>query len=278
MLRHLHALSLAFVLTSPLSAGIVFEIETRDHEYSPARIERTTVYAEGLSLKMESTDGQRGNSDAMIFHGDRREMVVVDHERKSYMVIDRQFAANMAGQLNQMAGAVKGMLDNVSPEQRGVSPEQRGMLEQLATGRGPRTLQQARPTLQVSNTGQQGQVYGYPCLLFTVTRDGRKVRDVWVTHWNNINGGRELAATFDSMSEFVQEITSAFPVQTDAPMEDNAFATMKQMGGFPVATREYRADGRVESESALRSAQRQRVNLAELRPPSGYQPESMFSD
>lgn len=271
----LRLLALCFLLpvSSPLSAGVVFEIETQDHDFTPPQLERTTVYAEGLALKIDSSDRHRGNSDTMIFRGDRREMVVVDHERKSYMVIDRRFAANVAGQLNQMAGQVKGLLENVPAAQR-------AMLDQLMKNGGPpmqqRGQQPARPTLEVRTTRQQAKVYGYPCVHFTVTRGGRKVRDVWVTNWNNIYGGRELAATFDSMSEFVQELTSAFPVAADAPMDDNAFATMKQMGGFPVATREYRNDGTLESETALRSAEPRHINPADLQQPNGYQPETMF--
>ncbi len=253
----------------PAIAGVVFELETQDHASSPARLEQTTVYAEGTSLKIESREGQHGPSDTMIFLGDRREMIVVDHQKKTYMVIDQQFAANMAGQLGQMAGQMKGLLDSVPPEQR-------AMIEQMTKQRGPQAQLPARTPLQIRNVGNKSQVYGYPCVLFEVSRDGRKVRDVWVTNWNNIKGGRDLAATFDSMSEFVQELTSAFPIQADAPMQDNAFATMKQMGGFPVATREYRADGSLESETALRSAQPQRINPADLQPPAGYRPESMF--
>ena len=110
-----------------------------------------------------------------------------------------------------------------------------------------------------------------------MTRDGRKVRDVWVTDWNRISGGRELAATFDSMSEFFQELTSALPIQAETPIEDNVFATMKQLGGFPVATREYRADGSLESESALRSAEGTKHQpRRRFAAPQGYRPESMF--
>lgn len=257
------------LFTSPSVAGVVFVIETQDHDVSPPRLERTTVYAEGRSLKMDSSEDPRGNSDTMIFRGDRREMIVVDHQRQSYMVIDKQFVTNMAGQLGQMTGQMKGMLDKVPADQRAA-------IEQMMKQRGQQTQQLARPQVQVINTGKQAKVYGYDCVLFVVTRDGHKVRDVWVTQWNNISGGSDLAATFESMSEFMLELTSAFPGGASAPMQDNAFATIKQMGGFPVATREYRADGTVESESALRSAQSRRINLAEFQPPNGYRPESMF--
>lgn len=269
MRRQILALFLSLVVISPLSAGVVFEIETQDHDYSPAQLERTSVQAQGVLLKMESAQGQRGNADTVIYRGDRREMVVVDHTRQSYMVIDRQFVDTMVGQLGQAASQMPGMLDNVPPEQR-------AMFEQMAKQRLPAGQTQAKPIIQVSNTGQQSNVYGYPCTLFTVSRNGRKVRDVWVTNWNNINGAGNLAQSFASMSSFFQELTSALPAQANSPLEDNVFATMKELGGFPVATREYREDGSLKSESALRSAKQLSINPAVFEAPQGYRAESML--
>lgn len=265
---HVYGLLFLFV-SQTVIAGVVFEVETRDFGYSPPVTENSTVYAEGIALKMESRNGQQGESDEMIFRGDRREMMVVDHGRRTYMIIDQQFAAKMAGQVQQMAGQMQGMLNNVPPEQRAMMEQM--MNNQQAPGQMP-----AKPKVEVHNTGQRAKVYGYPCVLLTITQQGRKVRDVWVTNWNNIQGSRELAATFDSMSEFTQKLLASFPMQGESPMQDNAFMTIKQMGGFPVATREYRADGTVASETALRSASVQSINPAIFQPPAGYQADSMF--
>lgn len=260
---------LLLILTNQSLAGVVFEIETRDHSNGQPRTEQMTIYAEGAALRMETSAAQQQTGQAMIFRGDRREMMVVDHSRRSYLVIDQQFAAKMKGQMQQMAGQMQGMLDKVPAEQR-------AMMEQMMAGQGGQMASQQQAPTDVRSTGKQQQVYGYPCVLFTVSREGQKIRDVWVTNWNNIQGSRELIATFDSMSDFVGQLTAAFGAQANAPIADDAFATMKQMGGFPVATREYRPDGSVASESALRSAQVQRIDLAEFQAPNGYQPDSMF--
>lgn len=250
-------------------AGVVFEVETREFDYSPPRTEMSTIYAEALSLKMETGQQGGGKTDEMIFRGERREMVVVDHGNRSYMVIDKQFVTNMMGQLQQMAGQMQGVLDSVPPEQRALVDQM--MKNPQTQGRLP-----TRPKPVVRNTGKRATVYGYPCVLVTISRQGRKERDVWVTDWNNIKGSRELAATFDSMSDFTQELISAIPMQGQSPMRENAFMTIRQMGGFPVATREYRDDGSLESETALRSAKRLSINPSVFAPPAGYQADSMF--
>ncbi|MEM8946226.1 MAG: DUF4412 domain-containing protein [Planctomycetota bacterium] len=270
-MRYLFVATLAVAWGVPAEAGLEFSIETRDFDYSPPRVEQSKILAEGISLKMESNDGQSGLPDTVIYRGDRREMMVVDHQRRSYMVIDKQFAANMMRQLQQMSGQMQGMIDSIPADQR-------AMIQQMTQNQPQTGGQFARPQIDVRRVGTRAQVYGYPCTLYSVSRDGRKVRDVWVTNWNNIQGSRNLTTTFESMSQFTEELLSAFPVQAQqqAPMQDNALATISKMGGFPVASREYRIDGTVASESALRGATYRQIGLTELQPPTGYQQEPMF--
>ena len=57
---------------------------------------------------------------------------------------------------------------------------------------------------------------------------------------------------------------------------NNVFAQIRELGGFPVATREYTESGDLESESALRGAKRQQISPAAFDPPAGYQRQEMF--
>ncbi len=59
-------------LTAPAFAGVVFEIETKDHEQSPPRLETTTGYTDGCNLKMEILPGStatRNSSDTISKRG-----------------------------------------------------------------------------------------------------------------------------------------------------------------------------------------------------------------
>ena len=57
---------------------------------------------------------------------------------------------------------------------------------------------------------------------------------------------------------------------------DQAFVHMKEMGGFPVVTRDFTDDGSLESESSLHSARRQTLDPDAFEPPSGYKRQEMF--
>ena len=101
MKRLFNIVSAAVLATTPLFAGVVFEIETKDHDSSPPRTESIAMLVDGRNLKSEpGTSGKRSQM-TMIYRGDRREMVVVDHGKKNYFVMDQQMMKKMADQMSQ---------------------------------------------------------------------------------------------------------------------------------------------------------------------------------
>jgi hypothetical protein len=258
------------LLASPLVAGVVFEIETTDHDASPPKVESTQVQAEGKNLKMGIAPGDRGGrGGTVLFRGDRRELVVVDHDDKSYMVIDQEA-------LRQIGEQLAGVNDQIAEALKNVPEEQRAMVEKMMKERMP---QQAvkRPAIDVRKTGDRGEKNGYPCVKYEVLRDGRKIRELWVTDWGNVEGGDEVADSFRSMAEFMKQFLDQLPAG-GAPggLGDDVFSQLSELPGFPVVTRELDDDGSLESESSLRSSRRQALDPAEFEPPAGYKRRSMF--
>jgi hypothetical protein len=265
------AVSLVLINVLPVAAGVLFEIETQDHEQNPSRTYTSRVAVEGRRLTMDISPGQIGQKGgAMLFRGDSREMAIVNHDDKTFFVIDPATIKQLAGQVNQALGQMEEAL-------RSVPENQRAMVEQMMKERMPAQQPTQQAPVEVRAMNQKAEVYGYPCQLYEVRRDGRKIRDLWVTPWSNIDGGRELAPVFADLGEFQQELLAAMPkMGATGGMEDNSFSTMKQIDGFPVASRDYAEDGTVKSESALRSAKSVRVNPAAFAPPAGYQRQNML--
>ncbi len=274
MFRISCAIALILASVPPATAGFLFEIETKDHQQNPPRIVATRMAVEGRQFTMDiapSQSEQRGGT--LLFRGDRREMVFVNHDDKSYFVMDSQTIKQLAGQLNQALSQVQDALKNVPDEQRAFA-------EQMIQSRMPAQQPTKKAPPEVRRLNQTAEVYGFPCQLYEVRRDGRKIRDLWVTAWSNITGGRELAPVFADMGEFQQKLLDALPKLGDLPggIDDSPFTTMKQIEGFPVASRDYAEDGTVKSETALRNAKSHRLNPAAFAPPAGYQRQEMFRD
>lgn len=265
-------LGCAALMAGPVAAGVVFEIEVTDHEQSPTKSETIQMAFEGRHLKMGIASKGKGKQGEMIYRGDRREMVVVDHEDRSYHVMDKATVERIAGQVSLAMGQMQEALKNV-PE------DKRAMIEQMMKQRMPNQgAPLGRSKSELEKTGEKGTKNGYPCVRYNVFRDGRKIRELWVTDWDNVEGGSDVIDTFEDMVDFFREMLDAIPNmgQGGGGIGDNVFEHMKELGGFPVVTRDFDENGDLEGESELRSARRQRLDPAAFEPPSGYKRREMF--
>jgi hypothetical protein len=261
----------AVLLAAPAFAGVVYEIETKDHTSSPERVFDAEMVVEGRSLKMGVEGGKGGANNDMIFRGDRREMIVVDHDDRTYFVMDEATLKELAAKLNEVTAMMEQAMANV-PE------SQRAMVEKMMKQRMP---QQAAPRVasELRKTGDRDTINGYPCVRYELWRGGLRTSELWVTDWSNIEGGPETTEAFQEMSEFFKEMLDSIPqFAGGGGVADTAFEHMKEMNGFPVVTREFADDGSLERMVRLKSATRRTIDPAELEPPPGYKRKDMFKN
>lgn len=266
----LAAAALAVLMAAPAGAGVVYEIETTDHTSSSPRSVTQQVEIEGENLSMEIPADRREKGGVAIYRGDRREMVVVDHGEKAYFVIDKQAIAGIAGQVDTaMSQAMEAIKD--LPEAQRAQVEE--MMKQQMPGRVPDV-----PQSSLRRTGERADHAGYPCVKYEELRKGTKVRELWVTDWDNVEGGEETAKAFESMARFFSEAMEPLRKMggLGGAFDTSTFAHLTEIDGFPVVTREYSDDGTLESESTLRSATRRTLDPDDFEPPAGYKRRSMM--
>jgi hypothetical protein len=274
-MRKLAVSALIVLLAGPVLGGVVYEIEFTDHGQSPPKEENIEVAAEGRNLKMGIGMGGSDGEGTMIFRGgEQPEMIVIDHEKKSYFVMDREQIEEVAGQVNQAMAQMEEALKNV-PE------EQRAMVEQMMKKRMPKQQAPAGPSSELRKTGERGEKNGYPCVKYEVLRKGEIIGEMWVTEWKNVESSGEVQAVFGEMAEFFRSMLDSFSSMAGAggvadEMDSSFFGHMKDLGGFPVLTRNFQDDGSLEGESTLRSAKRQTIDPDAFEPPSGYKRQEMF--
>jgi len=260
---------LVLFLATRASAGVVLEIESQDRRLQ----ESATVLAlvDGKNLKMTITsDGDQKNSE-MIYRGESREMVVVDHGDKSYMVMDEAMIDSISEQMSGYEAKMREALKDVPPEQR-------AMMEQMMKGRMPAPAKApARPIVKFRNTGERDTKNGYPSVKYEATIEGRKTQEIWVTDWGNVEGGDDAVEAFLGMAEFFKQIRDSMPkFGTDEDSDDNPFEHMQELDGFPVLTYDYASDGSTASESSLRSSTQRAVAATEFEPPAAYKQREMM--
>jgi len=158
----------------------------------------------------------------MIFRGERREMIVVDHDDKSYMVIDEAMIDSISEQLSGYEAQMREALKDVPPEQR-------AMVEQMMKGRMPAPAKApARPKTELRNTGERDTKNGYPSVKYEATVDGRKTQEFWVTDWDNVEGGNDAVEAFQAMTDFLIQMRDSMPTfGVDEGAGDNPFEHMQ---------------------------------------------------
>jgi hypothetical protein len=250
---------------APLSPGVVFEIETTDHRRTPAEVSRNTMSVEGVLIRMNIAEGASARKGAVIFRGDRREMIALDHSEKTFTVIDAATLESLAGQLNAAAAQMEEMLKTV-PE------AQREEIRKMMKDRMPATKSAtARPELR--STGERGTHAGYATRRYDIMRGGRRTQELWVTDWNSIEGGAELKPALESLAGFLKSMTDSLaggPLGSVAEIGGSGYELVAELGAFPIVARTMDESGKVVEESKLLSSARRDLDPADFEPPKDY--------
>jgi hypothetical protein len=265
-------------LDKPLLAGVVLKVESKDYEEDPPKVEESAISVEGRNLKMKVISDSSG---ALIYRGDRQEMILVSDEEQSYYIMNRETMQQMGAQVNQQMQEVNEAMKDLPKEQQEMIAK---MMKEKGMGQpGAAAAPPAQSRSQVKKTADLQTINGYPCVKYEVFRDGSKIREHWVTAWDNVEGGNEIAGVFQEMAGFFQEMMQTFssssgmgdsPVQVDQSMFEN----LNELNGFPVASKDFAEDGSIENESVLNSADSQSIAPREFEPPANYKNRSMMGE
>jgi len=264
------AIAAILVFSGVAGAGVVYEIEVRQAEGEPAISEMSV---EGQLLRMGVNRGGAPSAIELVWRGDRREAVIINHEEQYYSVLDEEALTRLTGQLGQALGGVQEMLRNL-PE------SQRGMVEQMMKDKLPN---EALPqgALEVVRTDETQTHNGYPCVKYIINVDGLATRELWVTNWGRIKGGDQLGAVLEGMVEFFSGFLDSLGGMTGGipglgeQLNAGVITEMGELDGFPVVARGFDSAGDVIDEAVLRSVTERDLDPAAFEPPEGYRPRTL---
>jgi len=275
-IRALLALLGLLLASSPLDAGVVYRFESTGPGDST---EEVVILVDGPWLRIDQPiDGDR---HSLIFRGDLRRMIAVDHPDRTYVVVDPASVEALAGQLAAAQLEVERKIMQLPPEQRGVVV---GLL------RDRRETPVQRGEVEFRTLGEPTEEHGYPVVGYDLLYSGRKVHELWVTGWGNLPGGdgpiavfREAAGLYRQLADLVAEAAAKAP---DVDFEDADFLRLDRrlpldgfhrIKGFPVLVRSFGSgDGAAaERRTVLRSVTEEPIDDDGFAPPEGYRPRAM---
>ena len=265
-------LASALTLPLPALAGSVLVLEMKEYYEDPPVVSTIEISAEGNATRMEVATPGRAEAGGMIYRGDSGEMLALDHADESYYVLDEESMQRMGAQLS---GAMKQMQEALES----MPPEQRAMAEKMMKQHMPQEMTQPKqPPASLHATGREDTVNGFDCDHYEVRRDERLVRELCVTPWDEIPGGRDLAGSLLGMAGFFERMASTISEETGIAVmgdQQEIFGHLEELDGYPVLTREFDESGEVTSESVLQSAATEDLDPSLFEPPAGYREMSL---
>jgi hypothetical protein len=247
------------------AGGAVFRIEVEDIS-GGGEVEVTEMKVDGNRMR---TDSGGKDNVTMIFLGATDEMYIVNHDDKSYMVMDRETVENLA---NQMSAAMKQMEEAL----KNVPPEQREMVERMMKGKMqgmPSSEPRSEPV--VKSLGKSDSVNGVSCDWKEVSRDDVVELRACVSDWTGVQGGDELRQIALEMKDFTSALVDAMgSAGFGGSIAESPMTAMEMAGGFPLISENF-SKGKLTRRSRFQSAEEVAIPDDQFMPPSGYKKQDM---
>lgn len=267
---HLVVLISGLGLSASAFAGAILEVETTSYFQEPPVVSSIEISSEDGSSRMDVTSVNTDEAGTMIFLGEEKEMIAIDHEREEYYVLDEASMQKMGAQLDSA-------MQQMEEQLQGLPPEQRAMMEKMMKDQLPPSMQQsASAKVTVEKTGNSDSINGFDCEYYEVLRDDVKVRELCVTSWDEIPGGREVADSMLEMAGFFENMAEAFSGGMNLmAAQQEMFEHMQELDGYPVLSREFDEAGKLVSESILKAADSEDIDAAAFEPPADYRKKQL---
>ena len=237
--RYLSVCLLGIVGASPVFAGSVLEFQTTEFSEGQAVIGTVQISTSGDDTRLEIISVSSDEAGGMIFHGGRNELIILDHARGGYVVIDQQRMNAMASQASRPTGSASG-----------------------------------RPPDTINSLGSHSEIAGVRCRNYEIVRRGRKIRELCVSAWDDLAGGHETAAALQRVVNFFEGMRRASAGVDGMEVFERQRELLGYMGeldGYPVLNRDFSATGSLERQTLMTAARQQDLEAAFFEPPKGYE-------
>lgn len=246
-------------------AGAVIEVRTTEYHTEPPIVGAVKMTTRDSSSRLEVMSVTSSEAGALIFNGESSEMMAIDYENRQFVRMNQQ-------QINAIAAQVEAAMKEMEAAIAAMPPEQQAFARQMMETQMPTSKPKAN-TGELVKTGKSDVIGGHECQWYDLVDNGVRKRDVCVTVWDEFPEGKEIAGALHKLSDFFEDMRKAFSAAGGMAAMDRQqemFAHMKELGGYPIRSRDYDADGKVTLDSELVSAGHVDVQDAAFEAPEGF--------
>ena len=255
------------IMTATAYAGEVVEVISKDLT-SSENAEETLKFLFSDGFMKMSTDQEND----VIFNSQSRNMMIISHAEKSYMIFDENTASNIKSEIDK---AMEEALAQVPPEQRAMV--ERMMKQQMGNmNGGAPQMQMEMPKAEIRKVGRSDTINGISCEYYEAYTGNEKDMELCVADWDDIDASENMRNSFMAMGEmmegFLEQISQMAPMMQS---NDNPFAYLKEMDGYPILSRQF-SNGVATEETVLKSITEQDIEKNEFNAPEGYNKQDMM--
>lgn len=234
---------LSLFVAAPSLADSVLRLQTTEFGQGEPIVGTVQISTSGANTRLEIISVSSAEAGGMIFDGDSNEMIILDHLQGHFMIIEQDRIDAIAAQVS----------DSMDPQSADDAP--------------------ARTPDTINELGSHGEVADIECHTYEVVRNGRKVRELCVSDWDDIEGGQETADALKRVAEFFESLRNAYAGTGAMEVFDRQqelFGHMAELDGYPVLYRDFSAGGSLLRQTILTSARKDELSDDFFEPPKGY--------
>ncbi|MGI9534100.1 MAG: DUF4412 domain-containing protein [Thermodesulfobacteriota bacterium] len=209
------------------------------------------------------------NNVSTLFDFDKDQMIVLDHNKKTYTVIDpKEFVKAVEEYTVKMEEYRKKHLENLPPEQRELVEK---MIKEREAESG--LQRNTKIVISVKNTEQTEKIAGYTSKKYDVMYNENLNEEIWLT--NDLNIQKEL--DINKMSSLMNEFKKVNKRLGDNSVKnEDAFINLFKEGGFPMKTIDHSFGESVYVEEVVDVNQKD-IPVTEFDLPKGYEERTVQS-
>ena len=250
------------LFAGPLSAGIVME-QMRYELKTPDKKDSGVLLIQDNKMLFKDTT----NNVSTLFDFDRDQMIVLDHNNKTFTVIDPEAFVKAVEDYTKKAEEMRQKhLESLPPEQREMV-EKMIKERELASGKDP----SGKIVISIKNSEETENISGYTANKYEVFHNNKLNEELWLTNDLDIQNELDLKKMSNLMTEF-KKVNKR--LGDDTVVNEDAFINLFANGGFPLKTVD-RSFGETVFIEEVVDIKKQDIPKEKFKLPSGYKERSV---
>ena len=250
------------ILTGSTYAGIVME-QMRYELKTPDKKDKGLLLIQDNKMLFKDTT----NNVSTLFDFDRDQMIVLDHNKQTFTVIDPEAFVKAVEEYTKKAEEMRQKhIESLPPEQREMVEK---MIKERELASGKDTT--GKIVISIKNSEVSEEISGYNASKYEVFHNDKLNEELWLTNDLDIQNELDLEKMSSLMTEF-KKVNKR--LGDDTVVNEEAFISLFANGGFPLKTVDHSFGETVFIEEVV-DIKKQDIPKDNFKLPSGYKERSV---